>query len=473
MITDFSKQAFQLKEILRIISKQAGKTYTKQTRDKNLLLLVEYSTDEYLLHRAHFMTQLINRDADFRELLGYLDLTNPIELNAVKKYFNHFCNIARQEKKTSLNFIDLFCGAGGFSLGFLQEQFTAEYACDFEPACIDTYRFNHINMTSQDIVCKDVRTIKDELVKRFKTTPLDLVIGGPPCQGFSIVNQQKIIDDPRNQLYKSFVEIVDALKPKFFVMENVRGMNKVAEQVKENFLSIGYNVSFQLLKAQDFGVPQNRERLIFIGNRINVDNQKIFERINKYKVAKQVTLRQAIADLKPLLASRIKNKTDMITDENGGIIIPANIVTVNQYIKQINPNQTLPLVVFNHQARYNNDRDIEIFGRLNEGDDSTDAKIADIMPYKSRKHVFKDKYFKLIYDAKCKAITAHMKFDCNMYIHPTQARGLTPRESARVQSYPDDYVFQGSYTKTYMQIGNSVPPLLGRVIANAIKPYLV
>ena len=129
-------------------------------------------------------------------------------------------------------------------------------------------------------------------------------------------------------------------------------------------------------------------------------------------------------------------------------------------------------VVSNHKARYNNDRDIEIFGRMNQGDRSDDPKIADIMPYVRRNGIFKDKYFKLESDKVCKTITAHMKFDCNMYIHPTQARGLTPREAARVQSYPDDYFFRGAYTKTYMQIGNSVPPLLGRAIAQVIKKYM-
>ena len=94
------------------------------------------------------------------------------------------------------------------------------------------------------------------------------------------------------------------------------------------------------------------------------------------------------------------------------------------------------------------------------------------MPYKHRNHIFKDKYYKLRGDTFCKTITAHMKFDCNMYIHPTQARGLTPREAARVQSYPDDYVFKGSYTKTYMQIGNSVPPLMGRFFAKVLKLYV-
>jgi DNA (cytosine-5)-methyltransferase 1 len=135
-------------------------------------------------------------------------------------------------------------------------------------------------------------------------------------------------------------------------------------------------------------------------------------------------------------------------------------------------NDVINSLVFNHKARYNNDRDIEIFGRMLPGDKSDSERIADIMPYKSRSNIFKDKYYKLKPNDICKTITAHMKFDCNMYIHPNQARGLTPREAARVQSYPDDYMFCGTYTKTYMQIGNSVPPLMSRIIAKIISKYL-
>ena len=129
-------------------------------------------------------------------------------------------------------------------------------------------------------------------------------------------------------------------------------------------------------------------------------------------------------------------------------------------------------IMYNHKSRYNNDRDIEIFRRMLPGDKSDSERIADIMPYQTRKDIFKDKYYKLKPNEICKTITAHMKFDCNMYIHPSQARGLTPREAARVQSYPDDYFFLGAYTKTYMQIGNSVPPLMSRAIASVIKKYI-
>jgi len=159
------------------------------------------------------------------------------------------------------------------------------------------------------------------------------------------------------------------------------------------------------------------------------------------------------------------------TEQSGRKIDHDYIQKQNEYINCINQGKEYPLIL-NHKARYNNDRDIEIFRRMTPGDKSTDPKIADIMPYASRNDIFKDKYYKLEPDKVCKTITAHMKYDCNMYIHPTQARGLTPREAARVQSYPDDYFFRGAYTKTYMQIGNSVPPLLGRAIAQILKKYM-
>ena len=143
----------------------------------------------------------------------------------------------------------------------------------------------------------------------------------------------------------------------------------------------------------------------------------------------------------------------------------------NEYINLINNGLKIPYV-FNHKVRYVNDKNYEIYKRMDQGNDSTDEKIKDIMPYSHRNHVFKDKYFKLIADKPCRTITAHMKFDCHSHIHPFQVRSLTPREAARVQSFPDDYLFWGPYSKTYMQIGNAVPPVMARAIGKAIKYYL-
>ena len=255
-------------------------------------------------------------------------------------------------------------------------------------------------------------------------------------------------------------------------MENVKGMCSVAEQVKEDFRTIGYDVECDILNAKDFGVPQNRERLIYIGNRTGRDISGIFkEIISSSARGRDYVLGDALYGLRPLKASRVKNATETGSEESGYRIERNRTLETNEYIKIINQGRTYGLTL-NHKARYNNDRDIEIFGRMYQGDRSDDPKIADIMPYARRNGIFKDKYFKLEEYKVCKTITAHMKFDCNMYIHPTQARGLTPREAARVQSYPDDYYFRGPYTKTYMQIGNSVPPLLGRAIAQVIKKHM-
>ena len=255
-------------------------------------------------------------------------------------------------------------------------------------------------------------------------------------------------------------------------MENVKGMLGVANQVKEDFQTIGYDVCYHILDASEYGVPQHRERLIYIGNRIGIDNEKVFDEIHQLsKNISHTVLDDAIFALRPLKANRIKNDTENGTTESGHIIEKKLITDTNNYIKFINQGREIP-VVFNHKARYNNARDIEIYRRMNPGDNSLVPQIADIMPYSRRNGIFKDKYYKLEPNRICKTITAHMKFDCNMYIHPSQARGLTPREAARIQSYPDDYFFRGPYTKTYMQIGNSVPPLLGRAIASIVKKYI-
>lgn len=391
----------------------------------------------------------------------------------VKKYCNTYISEVRDRvNEESLKMVDLFCGAGGLSLGFTQEGFVTCLANDIQECCIDTYAHNHPETPRDHIVLGDIKQVVDGVEDYLRFKNVDIVVGGPPCQGFSMANRQRLIDDPRNQLYKNFVQVVEKISPPFFVMENVKGMLSVVDQVIEDFESIGYSVKARILNAKDFGVPQNRERLIYIGNRIGVDCDALFEEIIGYSnTIPNMYLQDALFGLRELQASRIKNSTNMDTEESGRRIEASVNIEQNAYIQLINQGRVYPAVC-NHKARYNNDRDIEIFGRMNPGDKSDDPKIADIMPYASRNDIFKDKYYKLEPDKVCKTITAHMKFDCNMYIHPWQARGLTPREAARVQSYPDDYFFRGAYTKTYMQIGNSVPPLLGRAIAKVVKKYL-
>ena len=394
-----------------------------------------------------------------------------------KCIISKWCNFYRQEeqkkekKRKGLTYADFFCGAGGLSLGFHNAGFKMSLANDIQECCIDTISLNHPEVPEKHLIAGDINDVLARIEKVSRYEKVDVVIGGPPCQGFSMANRQRLIDDPRNHLYKSFVKAIEILSPGFFVMENVRGMLGVKEQIIEDFNRIGYSATAHILNAKDFGIPQNRERVIFIGNKLGVDNEKVFENIFSIGKSKPITvLNDAINDLPSLEAKCIPNQTENEDAISGYTFSKWKSVKQSEYVKLINKDKQQN-VLFNHKARYNNKRDREIFSRLNPGDNSSDPKIADIMPYKRREKIFKDKYFKLEPNKPCKTITAHMKFDCNMYIHPSQARGLTPREAARVQSYPDSYFFRGSYTKTYMQVGNSVPPLLGTIIANAVKKF--
>ncbi len=467
-----------ISEIIQFI--KAFQLSEKNEDTKYCIDQLTYDIDEeFLMGRAADIKEAYETDEEFRNQVKYLgSICNEnnmlCESCPVCKYCNSYISRARNAvNENSLKMVDLFCGSGGLSLGFTQEGFVTCLANDIQDVCVDTYAHNHPETPRNRIILGDIKeAVVDKIDELIGNTHVDIVVGGPPCQGFSMANRQRLIDDPRNKLYKNFVQTVEKVRPPFFVMENVKGMLSVKNQVIEDFEAIGYEVVAKILNAKDFGVPQNRERLIYIGNRIGIDNEEIFDLI--FELSKKIpdtTLEDALFGLRKLEALRIKNATDLDTEESGRRIDHDYIQKHNDYVSYINQGRMYPAVL-NHKARYNNDRDIEIFSRLTPGDKSTDPKIADIMPYARRNDIFKDKYFKLEPDKVCKTITAHMKFDCNMYIHPYEARGLTPREAARVQSYPDDYYFRGAYTKTYMQIGNSVPPLLGRAIASCIKKYL-
>lgn len=390
----------------------------------------------------------------------------------------------QQAKKPT--FADFFAGAGGLSCGFVQAGFKVCFANDFEDVCVRTYKFNHPELPSNKVVKEDLRQIVDN-IQDYISQDIDVVIGGPPCQGFSSANQQRIIDDPRNELYKYYIKAVSKILPKFVIMENVKGMLKVADQVVEDYSNIketrngktySYSVSYKLLNSADFSVAQSRERLIYIAIRNdiiedkNVTPQQIFSEIESTNSNKRYTLRDALEAIKPLEAPRIKN-TNEVDDDKCGKKIDYNRYNgnENEYLQLINNCREIP-VTYNHKARYVNDVNYKIYSLLNQGDDASDPKIADIMPYTNRLHCFKDKYYKLIADKPSRTITAHLRMDCHSHIHPFQVRALTPREAARCQSFPDDYMFLGAYLKTYMQIGNAVPCLMAKGIANIIKKYL-
>jgi len=373
-----------------------------------------------------------------------------------------------------LNFVDLFCGAGGLSSGFESKGHKLILALDSDKHSIDTK--NH-NKKSKELMSINTDLKKFILSEKSKILDLkiDLVIGGPPCQGFSTANRQNILDDPRNELYKYFINFIELTNPKFLIIENVEGIKNKAEDIIKR-LSNRYFVDFRKLYAQDFGIPQNRKRIFFFGVRKKQFNLHhihdfFFNLKNKADQNHKFKLADALFGLRKLKPNKVKFNTDNENSYSGFNIEKIENYKENEYLRIINENKGVK-EIYNHKARYNNDRDIKIFKTLPEGKDSTHESIKDIMPYSNRSHVFKDKYFKLENDKICKTITSHMKNDCNMYIHPTQARGLTPREAARIQSFSDNYFFCGPLTKCYQQIGNAVPPLLSKALAESLESIL-
>lgn len=365
--------------------------------------------------------------------------------------------------------IDLFAGCGGLSLGMEYSGFKPVFVNEINPAFCDTYKSNS-NLSDDKYFVGDINELNKKLNDYEKIfDDVDLVCGGPPCQGFSMANRQRIIGDPRNNLYKAFLFFLSRVKPKFFVMENVKGMAKKIDEILDDFheyLGDEYIFSYSLLNARDYGVPQNRERFFIIGNRIGVNVGQVFEDIKNDKSDKVFVLKDALEDLPKLKPNRMKNNSSIENNDCGFFEIDYNY-RVTPFYSFINNDRKVGKL-YNHKNRFNNDRDIKIFGLLPQGANSLHPSISEIMPYKSRNHIFKDKYFKLDENEFCKTITSHMKFDCNMYIHPTEPRGLTPREAARIQTFPDDYVFKGSQNGWYAQIGNAVPVKLAEVIGKHI-----
>ena len=207
----------------------------------------------------------------------------------------------QNEKKPTL--VDFFCGAGGLSLGFIQEGFQVILANDIEDVCIETYKYNHPDVPSNQIIQGDIKEIVEE-VDQYINSDIDIIVGGPPCQGFSEANRQRVIDDPRNKLYKYFVKAVEVIGPKFVVMENVQGMLKVANQVVEDYARLktrkgySYKVAYRILNSQNFSVAQSRDRLIYIAIRNDIAEDNKISPIDIFNQIEEECINNKIYNLK-------------------------------------------------------------------------------------------------------------------------------------------------------------------------------
>lgn len=403
------------------------------------------------------------------------DLYYTLDINSqtISETLKKFLIKTGSNSESDFRFIDTFAGCGGLSLGLSKCGFKPVLINEIEPKFLETYYFNH-KLSLDSYFCGDIKElVEGEFLDKDQFQELDLVVGGPPCQGFSMANRQRILDDPRNELYKQFLKLLGRTRPRFFVMENVRGMMNKVDEIIDDFkhvLGHEYSIRMILLNARNYGVPQNRERVFVIGTRVEgVDMDELVKKIVKHELDTEMyVLKDALEGLPELFPKTEKNKGGLENDRIG-YKFREGVDAENEFLSFIGGSSEY---LANHTNRFNNERDVEIFTRLPQGANSLHPSIADIMPYSSRNHMFKDKYFKLNEREVSKTITSHMKFDCNMYIHPTQPRGLSPREAARIQTFPDDYVFMGANNIWYAQIGNAVPVKLAQAIGEEIKKQL-
>jgi DNA (cytosine-5)-methyltransferase 1 len=372
----------------------------------------------------------------------------------------------------------LFAAPGGFSQGFREAGFHILGQVDNDKWGCETL-YHNFGPDGTIIIQGDI----ERILVRAKA---NVVIGGPPCQSFSHVGRPKInhlrrtsnrgrfIDQKRNRLYKHFVRIVETVRPQFFVMENVPGMisfneGVVKDQVLEDFTKIGYDVDVRSLKAANYGVPQIRKRAIFIGNSIGVDNP--FPAITHFEHSNgQVML--GSTDEPPRYVTVFDAISDLPLVEPGGGEDEANYPQTNQLTPYQNWARLGSSKLFNHVARRQSERDRRTFRLLQPGQKMADLPEYARPPYRS--DIFADKIRKQSWHFPSRSIMAHMQKDGLMYVHPDddQARTFTPREAARIQSFPDRFRFKGPMTWQFRQIGNAVPPLMAQAIAEAIKPLL-
>ncbi len=377
-------------------------------------------------------------------------------------------NLPEHAEKTSgsgIVAVDVFCGAGGLSLGFELAGIDVVLGIDSDPKCISTYSQNLKNGVVKEVT--KIRDIQNFVSKYSESDKIDIVIGGPPCQTFSPVGRIKLRSlgkdpdrDSRTELWKYFLKFVKELSPEFFVMENVPGMANTVyngEYLPDHIVSIaremGYNAEWRILNASDFGVPQKRKRLFIIGRK---GDRAIYW--PEKKIKNPVTVWEAISDLPKVPHGFRENVIEYSFD--------GKLTPYQKFMRQGAED-----VVYNHITRWHNEDDLKAFSLLPEGGKYIDLP-AELKRY--RDDIFKDRYRKLIRNQPSWTIDAHISKDSYRYIYPSKKGGPGPhrtisvREAARLQSFPDTFIFPPALTHAFRQIGNSVPPLLAKAVASAI-----
>lgn len=419
------------------------------------------------------------------------------EFCPINRFCQHFRSLKVEEaiKSGKPTIVDLFCGAGGLSEGFRQAGFRTVLAIDHDPSAIRTFRLNHPEIPDDRVVCQDLRDFtrdSERIGRLLEGQEVDVLVGGPPCQGFSRIGwrargatrKHQPSEDDRNHLYEEVITLLKIVRPRVVVMENVPGIGEVCfpdgftfqTVVEQAMRETGYTPSSWTLNAAQYGVPQMRIRRVIVGTRLSQTGiaapipsfravssqyrhtaameQELFDNLPE-----PVSVEEAIGDLRPL----------GIDDGAWVDHYPLeSTAELSRFLKGIRHPTGL---VFSHVSRFQNMGDLERFANLAPGETYMDLlkRRPDLQNY--RTDAFDDKYYRLPPDRPSRTIVAHLRKDGNSFIHPLQTRSITVREAARLQSFDDQYIFTGSRGDQFQQIGNAVPPLMAKAIAEAILEH--
>ncbi len=375
--------------------------------------------------------------------------------------------------------IDLFCGCGGFSLGMERAGFKCLAAIDFNHEAVEVFK-NNFPAVPQVLEKDLTKFTPASLAKLIGASQVDTIVGGPPCQGFSTARQRdganhgvRLKEDPRRYLYQEFLRYVEFFQPKVFVMENVLGIRSASggeyfTRVQKEARAIGYRVHAQVENCVELGLPQKRRRQLFIGTRLDLPDYFRPEIKPAPRACDLPSLWEAIGDLPPVKAGEGEEVSDYDLERRKAHVERFG----RRYLYDVLEVQRANKLVA-HRARPHSERDLRDFALLKEGENSKEAMERGIkfeFPYD--KETFQDRYTRQHRNEPCSTIVAHLSKDGLMFIHPTQNRSLTPREAARIQSFPDWFNFPIARTHQFRVIGNAVPPLVSEAIGLAVKVYL-
>lgn len=347
--------------------------------------------------------------------------------------------------------IDLFAGAGGLSLGAEMAGISMRYAVEADTHAAASYRKNFKDAT---VFCEDIRKLSTD---GLKSEPVFIIMGGPPCQGFSLSNTKtRDMSNPNNRMFEEFLRFVKDIGPTWFVFENVYGLTKfkngdenIQDHIENKFRNIGYKVKSKILYASDYGVPQRRNRLFIVGNKENID----FEFPKEFDYT--VSVDEAIGDL-PVLGNGEVLK-------EGKYTIPfEQAAPYAQLMREKSKAPTQNIV------SRNRDYVIERYKYIGEGENWSSIPDHLMGNYADKKRCHSGIYKRLTGSKPSVVISNYRK---SMLIHPHQDRGLSVREAARLQSFPDHFIFEGPISYVQQQIGNAVPPLLAKAVMEKILSY--